>query len=187
MARRSRTHARPQVVARSLPTGRDEVVVSSVLPGVLPEDAWFHASTAQGINQELYPLLRMKMPKGASWHRLTDVPVGVEAGRCPVLLAGVLPVDHDDLFLEEVGPGMRFRERSRTSTTRVWAHERMVDDVAGNARLQDRVVFEVQPRLRRMRGLHRQVVAFLFRHRHRRLRTVIAPRLATAETPEESA
>ena len=41
-----------------------------------------------------------------------------------ILLAGIIPVEYDDIVFEEVEPGHRFQERSSMFTLRVWEHER---------------------------------------------------------------
>ncbi len=168
----------PDVHVAALATGRDEVRLESLLLGVRPNDAWEYVTTAAGINSELAPFLTMRPPPGATWNRVSDAPVGAPAGRCPILLLGLVPVDHDDLFVEEVGPGLRFQERSRMTTLRLWGHERVVTAHPDGCVVADRVLFEVEPRLVRTRPVHRRVVAALFRHRHRRLREVVGPRLA---------
>jgi hypothetical protein len=128
---------------------------------------WRHATRFTGINGELYPWLRMTAPPGVT---ALD-PAGIEPGRplfrSWLLLAGVLPVEYDDLVLAEIEPGRRFLERSSMLTSRVWQHERTVETVDGGCRLTDRVSFA--PRWAPLRPLMEPVVGLLFRHRHRRL------------------
>lgn len=172
------TDNRPKVTVTPLPTGRDEVVAESFLDRVHVDDLWFHSTSEEGINAELRPWLRMRPPKGVTFTRLTDLPVQQVVGRCPILLLGWIPVDYDEIFLDVVEPGRRFIERSRTSTLRLWGHERSMTPHSTGTLLRDRVVFDVRPSLASTRGLHRSIVSALFTHRHRRLRNVIAPRLA---------
>ncbi len=112
------------------------------------------------------------MPPGLRDKTVATVEVGVELGRSWILLGGVIPVDFDDLKLAELGPDMRFLERSRTLTFAVWQHERIVEDEGAGCRVTDRLSFEFRPVLAWIPGsaaLARAVVGFLFSHRHRRL------------------
>jgi hypothetical protein len=72
---------------------------------------------------------------------IDDIRPGTRAGRSWILLFGLIPVDYDDLGIAELEPGRRFLERSTMLSMGFWEHERL----AG------------------------AIVAFLFRHRHRRL------------------
>ena len=135
---------------------------------------WDRAVTPEGINDELRPILRMTMPRGVEGDSIEDVPTGETLGRSWILLGRILPVDYDDLRLEEIEPGRRFQERSRTSTFSVWSHERIVEPVGeGECTITDRLGWEMKPFMARIPGSDRiatAVVGFLFRHRHRRLR-----------------
>jgi ligand-binding SRPBCC domain-containing protein len=133
---------------------------------------WEFAVSEEGINHELSPILRMTMPPKLRGKTIDDVEVGVELGRSWILLGRLIPVDYDDLKLAELGPGMRFRESSRTLTFSVWQHEREVVDEGAGCRVTDRLGFELKRPMARVPGmaaLARAVVGFLFRHRHRRL------------------
>ena len=137
-------------------------------------DVWERAVSEEGINDELAPILRMTMPPALRGRTVDTVEVGVPLGRSWILLGRVLPVDYDDLCLAELEPGRRFLERSRTLSFAVWQHERIVEPVGERScRVSDRLGFELRPALARVPGvarLARAIVAFLFRHRHRRLR-----------------
>jgi len=129
---------------------------------------WERATSPEGINHELSPILRMTMPRGLSDATIDDVVVGEPLGRAWILLFGFLPVDYDDLSLVELEPGHRFLERSSMLSLRFWQHERIVEPLdAGKCRLTDRLTLE--PRIPGTRGLARRSVAFLFRRRHRRI------------------
>ena len=134
---------------------------------------WDRAITDEGINDELAPILRMTMPDGLRDKTVETVEVGVPLGRSWILLGGLLPVDYDDLALAELEPGRRFLERSRTLTFSVWQHERIVEpEGEGSCRVTDRLGFELKRGVAWIPGMARlasAVVAFLFRHRHRRL------------------
>jgi hypothetical protein len=134
---------------------------------------WDRVVSEEGINDELAPILRMTMPRGLRGKTVDDVEVGVPLGRSWILLARLLPVDYDDLCLAELEPGRRFLERSRTLAFAVWQHERVVEPLNdGSCRVTDRLGFELKRGVAWVPGVPRvasAVVAFLFRHRHRRL------------------
>jgi ligand-binding SRPBCC domain-containing protein len=136
------------------------------------EDVWRRAVTPEGINDELRPWLRMTMPPALRGRTIDDVPLGRRLGRSWLLLFGLIPVDYDDLTLAERGPGMRFLERSTLFSMRAWQHERDVVSDGQGCQVTDRLTFELRRPLERLPGLRRlsgAIVAWLFRHRHRRL------------------
>jgi ligand-binding SRPBCC domain-containing protein len=136
------------------------------------EVVWDGAVTEEGINYELRPILRMTMPRRLRGEAIDTVPVGEPLGRAWLLLFGFLPVDYDDLTLAERGPGLRFLESSSMLTLARWRHERTVEPDGDRARVTDRLGFELRRPLRWVPGaaaLASRVVAYLFRHRHRRL------------------
>jgi ligand-binding SRPBCC domain-containing protein len=132
------------------------------------ESVWAHITTAQGINDELWPILRMTAPASLRERGLAQVEVGQRICRSTVLLFGVLPVDYDDITLVRLEPPAGFLERSRMLSQQVWEHERTLEEVPEGCVLSDRVSY--LPRLpvpdRPLRALY----AGVFRHRHRRLR-----------------
>ena len=113
------------------------------------------------------------MPREMGEATIDDVSVGEPLGRSWILLAGLVPVDYDDLCLAELEPGRRFRERSSTSTLRTWVHERTVEPAGeGACTVTDRLEWEAKRLVAALPGSERLVAAivgFLFRHRHRRL------------------
>ena len=133
-----------------------------------PEVVWRHATSMEGVNEELMPLLRMTVPAGLAGAGIDTLPAGRRAGRSWLLLFGWLPVDYDDLTIAEHGPGRRFLERSTMLTQSVWEHERTVEPVEGGCRLVDTVQWH--GRLPGLGALYRLAVPVLFGHRHRRLR-----------------
>jgi ligand-binding SRPBCC domain-containing protein len=138
------------------------------------EDVWRRAVTPEGINHELAPWLQMTMPAALRGRTIDDLPLGRRLGRSWLLLFGLIPVDYDDLALAERGPGMRFLERSKMLSMSAWQHEREVVPDGSGCMVVDRLTFELRRPLSRVPGssrLARATVAWLFRHRHRRLRT----------------
>jgi hypothetical protein len=136
-----------------------------------PDVVWRRATTVAGINDELWPVLRMTAPRHIRESALTAVVPGERAWRSRLLLLGVVPVGHDDVTLAELGPGHRFRELSPLTGMRHWEHERTVTPHGTGSRLHDRVTFEPGAPLRWIPGsgaVARAVVGALFAHRHRR-------------------
>jgi hypothetical protein len=146
---------------------RAEIRLSSHLPAA-PEAVWTRAMSAEGINDELGPLLRMTVPRGLGDLDLAEVEPG-RLGRSWILLFGLLPVDYDDLGLERIERGRGFLERSTMLSQRLWEHERTIEPaLGGGCTIADRVAWEPRPPL--PGRLLRPLFASLFRHRHRRLR-----------------
>jgi ligand-binding SRPBCC domain-containing protein len=139
-------------------------------------EMWARATSPDGINHELAPILRMTIPRGLRNTTIDDVEVGVPLGRSWILLGGLVPVDYDDLRLAELEPGRRFLERSRTATFDPWQHERVVEPAGDTScRVTDRLAFELKSWLAWVPGsatLATAIVRFLFRHRHRRLERI---------------
>jgi ligand-binding SRPBCC domain-containing protein len=128
------------------------------------DSVWEFVTSPEGVNHELGPLVRMTLPRG------TD-PVLREGhlGRSWILLAGVLPIDYDDLSIARLDPGRAFSERSAMGSAPAWHHDRSVLPLAGGGcRVTDQIAFE--PRLRAAAVLQQRVLGSMFRWRHRRLR-----------------
>jgi hypothetical protein len=133
-----------------------------------PAAVWERAMSAEGIDAELGPLLRMTTPRGLErldLHALEPGPLG----RSWLLLFGWIPIDYDEIGLERIEPGRGFLERSTMLSQRYWQHERTIEEAAGGgATIVDRVAWE--PRLPLPGRLLRPLVAAVFRHRHKQLR-----------------
>jgi len=97
-----------------------------------------------------------------------SVEIGVPIGRSWILLFGLLPFDYDDVCLVRLDPGRGFLERSRMLSQRSWEHERTLEAAGGGCLITDRVSW--QPRFGLSGRPLRPVIAWFFRHRHRRLR-----------------
>jgi ligand-binding SRPBCC domain-containing protein len=136
---------------------------------VSADTAWDHATSFDGVNHELMPLMRMTAPR--DFRRLDPerIVLGERLFRSWVFLFGVIPFEYDDLTLVELEPPRRFLERSPMMSMKLWQHERIVEpDGGGRCVVTDNLTFE--PRMAFMRPLARLIVGFQFRHRHRRLR-----------------
>jgi ligand-binding SRPBCC domain-containing protein len=142
-----------------------------------PADAvWRHVTTAEGVNDELRPWMRMTVPAGWVGTSIADVEPGAFLGRSWILLLGVVPFDFDDLTIVENEPH-RFLERSKLLSARVWEHERTVTGTGdGACRLRDRISFD--SRFGPLAPVHSAILGALFSHRHARLRRRFGGRAA---------
>jgi hypothetical protein len=135
-------------------------------PGVV----WHHAVSPAGVNAEFRPLLRMTFPAGVS--ELTgEWRPGVRLFRSWILFVGKLPVEYDDVVMEEVEVGRRFLERSSMFTQRVWEHERVIEPSGSGCRITDRVLFV--PRVPGTGWLFAPLFRGVFHLRHRNLRRLV--------------
>jgi hypothetical protein len=151
-----------------LPAGSAaEIAVSSRLDAS-PAVVWDRVTTPAGINDEMYPYLRMTVPRGFERLDLESVVPGEPIGRSWILLFGLLPFDYDDLCLVRIDPGEGFLERSTMLSQRSWEHERTLRAAEGGCAIADRVRW--QPRLGLPGGALRPAIGWFFRHRHHRLR-----------------
>ncbi len=144
---------------------RAEIRVGSSLRAT-PAAVWERATSAEGINAELGPLLRMTVPRGVESLDLQALEPG-PLGRSWILLFGLVPVDYDDIGLERIEPGQGFLERSTMLSQRLWEHERTIEPSVEGATIVDRIAWEL--RLPLPGRLLRPLFAAIFRHRHRQL------------------
>jgi hypothetical protein len=149
------------------PSSPAEISVTSRLDAD-PDEVWRRVTTAEGINEEMGPYLRMTVPRGIERLDPESVELGERIGRSWILLFGLIPFDYDDLTLVRLEPGRGFLERSRMLSQRLWEHERTVEPAAaGGCLITDRVRWE--PRLGLPGAPLRPLIGRVFRHRHRRL------------------
>lgn len=137
-----------------------------------PAAVWLRIATMAGVNDELWPLVRMTHPPGLDRIDAEEVPLGRPVFRSWLLLFGLIPFDYDDLTFERIDRGRGFYESSRMLSQRRWVHERRLDPVPGGCRVTDRVSFE--PKLRFAGPLSARVFRLVFRYRHFRLRRAFA-------------
>ncbi len=145
---------------------RAGIRVSSRLEAA-PAQVWSWIATAEGINDELRPWMRMTVPGGGDID-LDSIEVGKPIGRSWVLLLGLIPIDYDEINVVELESGRGFVERSRMLSQRAWEHARTVEPVADGSVVTDSVAWE--PRLPVPASALRPLFRAIFRHRHRRLR-----------------
>lgn len=139
--------------------------------GADAETVWARAIDPAGINDELMPLMRMTVPRGAKDFGLEDEAPG-RIGRSWVLLFGFLPFDYDDLNIVQLDPGRSFLERSKMLSMRLWEHERTLEPLGEDrCRVTDRIAWE--PRLPLPGVWLKPLILAIFRHRHRRLQRAL--------------
>ena len=101
-----------------------EFEVSSRLDA--PADAvWARVTTAEGVNAELMPIVRMTVPRGVEDFDIENTPDGTTLGRSWLLLFGLIPFDWDRIHIERLEPGRAFHERSTMLSQRTWEHSRV--------------------------------------------------------------
>jgi hypothetical protein len=110
----------------------------------------------------------MTLPRGIERLDPESIEIGAPIGRSWILLFGLLPFDYDEVCLARLEPGRGFLERSQMLSQRVWEHERTLEPAGGGCLITDRVSW--QPRLGLPGRPLQPVIAWFFRHRHKRLR-----------------
>jgi ligand-binding SRPBCC domain-containing protein len=134
------------------------------------DDVWRRVTDFAGVNHELAPLMRMRVPPALRGATVATAPVGVPLGKAWILYLGFLPLEYDDMTLVEVEPGSHFHEVSTMAAMRRWEHRRELRAVdGGRTETEVRDIVTFRPRLRWMAGVLEPAVRQLFAHRHRRL------------------
>lgn len=146
------------------------------------ERIWEWITSVQGIRAEMWPFLRMTVPKGIrSLHDVQIVP-GTRMFRSHVFLFGFLPIDYSDMTLLELRSGQGFTEQSPMGSMRLWRHERNIlpcPPDSGAVLLVDQLT--LKPRMaRRLVGWF---IRHLFTHRHNILRANLGG--VTTATPHQ--
>jgi hypothetical protein len=139
--------------------------IASSLPAG-PAAVWERATSAEGINAELGPVLRMTVPRGLDSLDLQNLQPG-RLGRSWILLFGIVPFDYDDIGLAWIEAERGFLERSTMLSQRFWEHERTLQVDGESTVIEDRLAWEA--RVPVPGRLLRPLVAAIFRHRHRQL------------------
>lgn len=140
---------------------RFDLSFSSTLAAA-PEQVWRWITSVDGISKELWPLLKMTVPRGFVDITSVRVEPGKPLFRSWVLLFGIVPVDRSDLTLESLDTGRGFVEESPMLGMRLWRHERRLEPQPRGTVLTDRLTFE--PRV--AAPLVRWFIGSVFKHRH---------------------
>jgi ligand-binding SRPBCC domain-containing protein len=129
------------------------------------EEVWGAVSKPAGVNAELMPLVRMTFPAGAP--DINQAPIGVPAAICWLLAGGVLPFDRHVLVFADIGPS-GFIETSHSLMHHQWKHERSVRPDGEGCVVRD--IVTVTPRLAILQAPTDAIAAWVFHHRHKRLK-----------------
>ena len=129
-------------------------------------DVWTWITSVEGISRELWPILKMTVPR--DMRKLGDVPItpGKPLFRSWVLLFGVVPIDRSDLTLLELTDSRGFVEQSPLLSMSLWRHERSLEPHGTRTILVDKLTF--RPRF--ATALTRWFIETVFTHRHAVLR-----------------
>jgi ligand-binding SRPBCC domain-containing protein len=136
------------------------------------DEVWERTVTPQGINYELFPFMRMTVPKPLKGKKIHELPLGTTIGRSWFLLFGLMPFDYDDISIAELDHGRRFREKSSMLSIENWEHERTLVQESDGCQVQDRIRFSLRKPFSYIPGLESNIAKMLhslFEHRHRRL------------------
>ena len=148
---------------------REEITLTSELAAGVGA-VWARITDPAGINDELRPLMRMTIPRGARDFGLDNLEPG-RIGRSWLLLFGLVPFDYDDLTIVRLDPERGFLERSSMLSQRLWEHERTLTPLGEDrCQITDRIAWEPRPPL--PGRLLRPLILAVFNHRHKRLRRV---------------
>lgn len=136
------------------------------LPGVSGEAEWDLVSSWAGINHELGPWLRMRVPHGHE--TIMDLASsGEDRAVSWICLFGILPVERHVLGLKSLTPPTGFDERSHNLLMAVWLHRRTLVPADNGVTIADQCAFV--PRLAFLAPVMLWIYRRVFFHRHRRL------------------
>lgn len=125
--------------------------------------------TMRGVNRELSPLIRMTAPAQWADRPIFEWPSGQALFSSWILLFGIIPIDRHRFFFRSIDRLRGFAEESSSLTNRLWHHRRDFDWHGTTCRVTDTVEF--QSRLPVLAYILAPVYRFIFRHRHRVLRS----------------
>jgi ligand-binding SRPBCC domain-containing protein len=139
--------------------------ISTFLPRP-PEEVWAAVATADGVNAELMPLVRMTFPKGFT--DLRQAPLGEPAATCWLLAFGVIPFERHTLMFADIGPSGFVETSLGLFHYHYWSHERTVRPAEGGCVVRD--IVTVWSKIAFLDGIADALTAYAFRHRHKRLK-----------------
>ena len=125
--------------------------------------------TMEGVNRELRPLIRMTVPREWSGKAISEWPAGQVLFSSWILLFGILPIDRHTFCFQEIDRQRGFSETSTSLTNRLWHHRRSIDCNEQTCLVTD--IVEVEPRLSFLAYVLGPVYRFVFKHRHKLLRS----------------
>ncbi len=125
--------------------------------------------TMKGVNRELSPLIRMTAPSEWSSKPIFEWPTGKVLFSSWILLFGILPTDRHTFFFQSIDRQRGFAESSSSLTNKLWQHRRDINRNGASCQITDTVEF--QCRLPVLAYVLAPVYRFIFKHRHRVLRS----------------
>ena len=125
--------------------------------------------TMSGVNRELGPFIRMTAPPVWSNKAIFEWPTGEVLFSSWILLFGIFPIDRHKFFLQSIDRQRGFVEESSSLINKLWHHRRNIDRNGASCRVTDAVEF--QCRLPLLAYILAPVYRFIFKHRHKVLRS----------------
>ena len=126
------------------------------------------AFTMEGVNFELFPLIKMTSPKTHTSKSILEWPKNERVFTSVLLLLGFIPVDcHSFNFIGLEHDG--FEEHSSTFMNKIWNHKRTIIDAGNRSLVVDKVSYQSRTPL--IGSLMKPLYKFIFEHRHNRLRS----------------
>ena len=141
--------------------------ITSTLKGDLKEIST-HLLSMDGVNYELFPLVKMTAPPEWADKPLIYWPLKSDLFTSTILLFGLIPVDLHKFKLKEVHIS-GFNESSSSTWNKEWHHQRTISEQGSGCLVHD--VVEYVPNVSLLGRTSMPVYKAIFRHRHRRLRT----------------
>jgi hypothetical protein len=132
-------------------------------------DVMLATLTLNGVNAELWPLVRMTAPAAFAQRPLSAWPERQHLFNSWILLFGVLPVDRHAFYLQSVMPGRGFVETSSSTINALWKHERTIIPLEAGCRVIDSV--EYRCRVPLLGYLLKPLYTLVFWRRHRYLKS----------------
>jgi hypothetical protein len=125
--------------------------------------------TMIGVNTELSPFISMTAPSQWVNRPIFEWPAGQVLFSSWILLFGIIPIDRHTFFFQSIDGNSGFSEESSSFTNKLWHHRRRIDWGGANYRVTDTIEFE--SRLPVLTNIFATVYRFIFRHRHKVLRS----------------
>ena len=136
---------------------------------VSPEQLSADLLNMAGVNNELYPLLKMTAPRQWIEKPIFQWPVNSTLFSSAILLFGFIPMDVHRFKFTSVNT-MGFKESSSTLINSLWLHERSIlsNGDGDGATIKDVVYYK--SKLAVLGRLFKPVYKWIFIHRHKRLK-----------------
>lgn len=125
--------------------------------------------TMRGVNSELSPLIRMTASPQWANRPIFEWPTGRVLFSSWILLFGIIPIDRHTFFFQSMDRQRGFAETSYSLTNKLWHHCRDIDCSRANCLVTDTVEFQCRVPL--LTYLLAPAYRFVFRHRHKVLRS----------------